>query len=58
VLKPDETPNPALGVSREAMAEMMTHMHGRYGGARGFLGSHGIDAATFDAVEAHLLEPR
>jgi len=58
VLKPDETPNPALGVSREAMAEMMEHLRTRYGGARGFLTSHGVDASTFDAVEGQLLEPR
>lgn len=58
VIKPDEQPNPALGVSREAMAEMMAHLHDRYGGARGFLRSHGVGAEVFEAVEAHLLEPR
>ncbi|MCK9487530.1 MAG: tyrosine-protein phosphatase [Dehalococcoidia bacterium] len=58
IIKPDEQPNPALGVSREAMAEMMTHLHHRYQGARGFLRSHGVGAEVFEAVEAHLLEPR
>lgn len=58
VIKADEQPNPALGVSREAMAEMMTHLHDRYQGARGFLRSHGVGPEVFDAVEAHLLEPR
>lgn len=56
VIKPDEQPNPALGVSREAMAEMMAHLRERYGGAQGFLRSHGVGADTFDAVEAHLLD--
>ncbi len=58
VIKPGEQPNPALGVSREAMEEMMTHLNARYGGARGFLRSHGVGPETFDALEALLLEPR
>lgn len=58
VIKPGEAPNPALGVSREAMADAVAHLHARYGGARGYLGSHGIGVDVFDAVEAHLLEAR
>lgn len=57
VIKPDEAPNPALGVSREAMAEMLDHLQSRYSGARTFLRSHSLPPETFDAVEAHLLQP-
>jgi len=55
VIKPDEQPNPALGVSRAAMEEMLQHMHQRYGGARAYLRSFGLDPAAFDAIEDHLL---
>lgn len=58
VIKPDEAPNPALGVSREAMEEMLRHLHERYQGARGFLRSHGVGPDVFEAVEEHLLEVR
>lgn len=57
VIRPDEPPNPALGVSPPAMADMLQHLNQRYEGARGFLRSHGIDPATFEAVESLLLEP-
>ncbi|GMU40535.1 MAG: hypothetical protein AMXMBFR23_14010 [Chloroflexota bacterium] len=58
VMRPDETPNPALGVPREAMAEMLAVLRGEHGSARAYLRAHGVSDATFNAVEVHLLEPR
>jgi len=58
VIKQDEAPNPALGVPRPAMAEMLATLRERHGGARAFLRAQGVNDATFDAVAAQLLEER
>jgi protein-tyrosine phosphatase len=55
-IKPDEPANPALGVSAPAMAEMLHTLRERYGSARAFLGTHGLEADVFDRMEALLLE--
>ena len=58
VMKPDETPNPALGVPRHSMAEMLAVLRERHGGARAFLRAQGVTPETFDAVEGRLLAER
>jgi protein-tyrosine phosphatase len=55
-IKPEEAPNPALGVSPPAMEEMLTVMSNRYGSARDFLRTQGVRDDVFERLETLLLE--
>jgi protein-tyrosine phosphatase len=52
----DIQPNPALGVPVEAMEVMLTSLRTNHGNAAGFLGKHGVDDQTLEALANQLLE--
>ncbi len=56
VIRPDEPPNPALGVAPEAMRGLIDRLNERYDGARGFLRAHGVSGTVFDDLAGLLLE--
>lgn len=53
---PDEEPNPALGVSPPAMAEMLEALASQHGNARSYLRAHGVSDDTMDRIVERLLD--